>query len=246
MRLSALLAGAQGLVETNKRLKADPGLQRAFGRTGCAEQSVVQDTLDACTSENVEQMQAAMEAILQRHSQSYQHDYQLNWQVLDADMTGRPCGKKANFASKGYFAKQRNRRGRQEGYVIGTWYQEIIVEQLFAGTTQLNKALPGLIEQSTGPGTGRTQTRAHHSAHQLRGGSVEHQLAPGPGLSGACQGLFRCAGQSLRQSVSEWIIDPNDSRRQIGWVTVEPELYGRPVQRIAVRCRKRTVSGVMA
>ena len=47
-----LLAGAQGLVEINKRLKADPGLQRAFGRTGCAEQSVVQDTLDACTSEN--------------------------------------------------------------------------------------------------------------------------------------------------------------------------------------------------
>ena len=106
----------------------------------------MQDTLDGCTSENVEQMQAAMQMILQRHSQSYPHDYQWNWQVLDADMTGRPCGKKANFASKGYFAKQRNRRGRQEGYVIATWYEEIIVEQLFAGTTQLNKALPGLIE----------------------------------------------------------------------------------------------------
>ena len=41
-----LLAGGQGLVEVNHRLKADPGLQRAFGRQGCAEQSVVQDTLD--------------------------------------------------------------------------------------------------------------------------------------------------------------------------------------------------------
>jgi hypothetical protein len=142
----ALLAGVQGLVEINKRLKADPGLQRAFGRTACAEQSVVQDTLDGCTSENVEQMQAAIQMIFQRHSQSYRHDYQWNWQVLDADMAGRPCGKKASFASKGYFAKQRNRRGRQEGYVIGTWYEEIIVEQLFAGTTQLNKALPGLSE----------------------------------------------------------------------------------------------------
>ena len=110
-----LLAGAQGLVEINKRLKADPGLQQAFGRTGCAEQSVVQDTLDACSAENVAQMHQAMEAIFRRHSQTYRHEYQLNWQVLDVDMTGRPCGKKARFASKGYFAKQRNRRGRQEG-----------------------------------------------------------------------------------------------------------------------------------
>jgi len=107
-----LLAGAQGMVEINKRLKADAGLQRAFGRTGCAEQSVVQDTLDACTDENVAQMHQAMQAIFRRHSQTYRHDYQLNWQVLDTDMTGRPCGKKARFASKGYFAKQRKRRGR--------------------------------------------------------------------------------------------------------------------------------------
>jgi len=141
-----LLAGAQGLVEVNKRLKADVGLQRAFGRTGCAEQSVVQDTLDACSAENVDQMHQAMAAIFRRHSQTYRHDYQLNWQVLDADMTGRPCGKKAKFASKGYFAKQRNRRGRQEGYVIGTWYEEIVVERLFGGKIQLNQALRPLIK----------------------------------------------------------------------------------------------------
>src|SRR3990172_4101429 len=111
-----------------------------------AGQSVVQDTLDACTVENVSQIHQAMEAIFRRHSQTYRHDYQLNWQVLDVDMTGRPCGKKARFASKGYFAKQRNRRGRQAGYVIGTWYEEIVVERLFAGKTQLNTALRPLIE----------------------------------------------------------------------------------------------------
>src|SRR5215211_1562050 len=142
----AILAGAQGLVEINKCVRADLGLQRAFGRMGCAEQSVVQDTLDACTVENVNQMHQAMEKIVRRHSQTYRHDYQLDWQVLDVDMTGRPCGRKANFASKGYFAKQRNRRGRQEGYVIGTWYEEIVVERLFAGKTQLNTALQPMLE----------------------------------------------------------------------------------------------------
>ncbi len=136
-----LPAGGQGMVEVNQRLKADPGLQRAFGRQGCAEQSVVQDTLDVCSVENVRQIQKAIDCILRKESRTYHHDYVLEWQVLDTDMTGRPCGRKAKFASKGYFAKQRNRRGRQEGYVIGTWYEEIVVECLFDGKTQLNAAL---------------------------------------------------------------------------------------------------------
>jgi len=54
-----LLAGAHGLVEINTRLRADPALQAAFGRTGCAEQSVVQQTLDRCTAENAGQMRAS-------------------------------------------------------------------------------------------------------------------------------------------------------------------------------------------
>src|SRR5215831_683269 len=44
----SLLAGAHGLVEINTRLRADPALQVAFGRSRCAEQSVVQETLDCC------------------------------------------------------------------------------------------------------------------------------------------------------------------------------------------------------
>ena len=56
----ALLVGAQGLVEINGRVRPDAALQAAFGRTGCAEQSVVQDTLDACTEETVSQLEAAL------------------------------------------------------------------------------------------------------------------------------------------------------------------------------------------
>jgi hypothetical protein len=50
----AILSGAHGLSEINTRLRADPVLQRSFGRRTCAEYSLVQDTLDACTQENVE------------------------------------------------------------------------------------------------------------------------------------------------------------------------------------------------
>src|SRR5438132_12086961 len=42
-----LLMGAHGLVEINTQLRSDRALQRAVGRVACAEQSVVQQTLDA-------------------------------------------------------------------------------------------------------------------------------------------------------------------------------------------------------
>src|SRR6266508_4135459 len=49
----ALLAGAHGLVEINLGLRADPALQAAFGRSACAEQSGIQETLSAATPTNV-------------------------------------------------------------------------------------------------------------------------------------------------------------------------------------------------
>jgi hypothetical protein len=142
----AILAGAHGLVEVNTRLRADPALQRAFGRQACAEQSVIQETLDACSAGNIAEMEQALTTIYRTHSQGYPHDYTAAWQLLDVDMSGLPCGKKAAFATKSYFAKQRNRRGRQLGRVLATHYQEIVVDQLFAGTTQLTTALQPLVQ----------------------------------------------------------------------------------------------------
>src|SRR5437764_15433675 len=66
-----ILAGAHGLVEINTRLRSDPALQAAVGRARCAEQSVVQDTLDACTEANVAQMERALDTIYRRHSPAY-------------------------------------------------------------------------------------------------------------------------------------------------------------------------------
>ncbi|GAC1633481.1 MAG: hypothetical protein NVS4B7_20550 [Ktedonobacteraceae bacterium] len=143
--LISILARAHGLVEINTRLRADVGLQRAFGCSRCAEQSVVQDTLNACTAENVKQMEHAVDTIYRQHSQGYQHDYQARFQVLDVDMSGLPCGPKAAFATKGYFAKQRNRRGRQLGRVLASRYGEIVVDRLFEGKTQLTRALQPLV-----------------------------------------------------------------------------------------------------
>lgn len=236
-----LLAGAHGLVEINTRLRADPALQAAFGRTGCAEQSVVQQTLDRCTAENVTQMQQAMNDIYQQHSRGARHDYQAQWQILDVDLSGWLCGKKAEFASKGYFAsQQRNRRGRQLGRVLATRYQEVVVDRLFAGNRQLNTTLQELVEAAEAT-LELTQEQREHCLLRIDagGGSVPNLnwlLARGYRVLGKA-----CSGQQSRrlaQTVQEWLTDPHLPERQVGWVSEAPTDFVRPVRRAAVRCPK--------
>jgi hypothetical protein len=54
--------------------------------------------------------------------------------------------RKPPLPESGYFAKQRNRRGRQLGRVLASHYAEIVVDRLFDGRTQLTKALQPLMQ----------------------------------------------------------------------------------------------------
>jgi hypothetical protein len=240
----ALLAGAQGLVEINGRLRPDPALQAAFGRGGCAEQSVVQETLDACTAETVEQMEAAWALIYRQHSQGYRHPYQTDWQVLDVDMSGMPCGKKAAMATAGYFAKQRNRRGRQLGRVLATRYREIVVDRLFDGKTQLNVAVLPLVSAAEvtldldEAKRVRTLIRIDAGAGSIS--DINWLLMRGYFVLSKDYSTARA--RLLAKQVQEWIVDPRDGERQVGLVPgpasdYHAGQYRRRITRVAVRCR---------
>ena len=54
--LLGLLCGAKTIAQSNVTMRLDPAVQRAFGRTGCAEQSVIARTLQASTAETVDQL----------------------------------------------------------------------------------------------------------------------------------------------------------------------------------------------
>ena len=237
----SILAGAHGLVEINTRLRADSALQRAFGRSRCAEQSVVQDTLNACTAENVEQMQQAMDMIYRQHSQGYQHDYEADYQILDVDMSGLPCGPKAAFATKGYEASQRNRRGRQLGRVLASRYGEIVVDRLFDGKTQLTRALQPLM-QATETTLRLDEDKRKRTIVRLDAGGgslddVNWLLARGYLVH--CKDYSGQQAKRLAKSVQDWYVDQEQPERQFGWVTETTQAYVRPVQRIAVRCRQQ-------
>jgi hypothetical protein len=211
----SLLAGAHGLVEINTRLRSDQALQRVFGRIGCAEQSVVQETLDVCTGANVSQMEHALDTIYRRYSRGYRHDYTAAWQLLDIEMSGLPCGKKAAFASKGYFAKQRNRRGRQLGRVLATRYEEVVVDQLFEGTRQLTTALQPLVQAAERTLALDEHKRARTLVRLDAGGwsldDVNWLLTRGYQVHGKDYSSRRA--QRLMHSVQEWVDDPKVAGR---------------------------------
>jgi Transposase DDE domain group 1 len=240
----ALLAGAQGLVEINGRLRPDPALQAAFGRSACAEQSVVQETLDACSEETVQQLEAAWTAIYRQHSQGYRHAYLTDWQLLDVDMSGMPCGKKAALATAGYFAKQRNRRGRQLGRVMATRYREIVVDCLFDGKTQLNVALLPLVAAAEATleldeaKRQRTLVRIDAGAGSIS--DINWLLMRGYYVVSKDYSTARA--RLLAAQVTDWVLDPRDAERQVGLVPgpatdYHAGQYRRTITRVAVRCR---------
>jgi hypothetical protein len=238
--LVTILAGGQGLVEANTRLRSDRALQLAFGRSRCAEQSVISETLNACTALNVSQLEQAVVKIYQAHSAGYHHNYDQDWQVLEVDLSGQPCGPKAAFASKGYFAHQRNRRGRQLGRVYASLYEEVVVDQLYPGQTTLPQVLQALVSQAAQV---LDLNRAKRSHTILRidghGGSrddVNWLLEQGYQFQTKEYSAQRA--RLLAESVTTWYDDPRLPGRQVGWVTLPATEYIAPVKRIAVRTRK--------
>jgi hypothetical protein len=236
-----ILAGAHGIADINRVLRADSALQAAFGRAACAEQSTIQDTLDACTSLTVAQMEAAMDQLFRTYSQAYHHDFAREYLLMDADITGNTCGPKADGATKGYFAGQKNQRGRQLGRVLASDYGEIVVDRLFPGTTQLPTALQPLIEAAERTLELDEAKRARTIVRVDGGGGsqddVNHLLLRGYAVLGKEYSAKRAA--KLAKQVKRWYPDPKEAGREVGWVEAPAPEYVREVRRIAVRYRKK-------
>jgi len=237
----AILAGAHGLVEVNTRVRADAAVQRAFGRRDCAEQSVVQETLSACTGENVRQMGEAIDAIFRAHSRAYRHDYGLGLLLLDVDLTGLPCGRSGESAEVGYLSGYGIRRGRQMGRVVAPAHDEVVVDRLYPGNLQLRDTLPHLVEALEGTleldeaRRRRTVLRIDAGGGSMNG--INWLLKRGYHVH--CKDISSKRAAHYAISVREWVADPRRPGRELGWALVKSGDYARPVRRLALRWRKR-------
>jgi len=237
----AILAGAHGLCEINTRVRSDRALQRAFGRKSCAEQSVVQETLDRSTAENVRQMQQAFNEIFRRHSRSFSHSYQERVQLLDIDMSGLPCGPQAEQATYGYFGRHHIRYGRQMGRVVAALYGEVVADRVFPGNLQLCDSLPHLVEAAEETLQLDRRRRARTVIRMDAGGgsikSINYLLKRGYQLHCKDYSVRRAA--NFAKYVREWVDDPRHPHRQLGWVAVKNVGYVREVRRLVMKWRKR-------
>lgn len=236
----SILTGSRGLVETNKRVRTDRALQRAFGRSGGAEQSTLSETLNAATADNVQELEQALTTIYRRFSRGYRHDYTRHWQILDADTSGLPAGKKAELCTKGYFARQRNRRGRQLGRVVASRYDEIVTDQVYAGKVQLTECLQALIQCAAQvlelDAAKRTRTILRIDAGGGSQDDVNWMLDQEYHLITKDYSSKRAA--KLAKTVQQWYPDPKVKGREVGLVT-QPHTYHRPTTQIAVRSPKK-------
>jgi hypothetical protein len=235
-----ILAGGHGIVEVNTRVRPERGLQQAFGREGCAEQSVVSETLNHCEPDTVEQMRQALGAIFGQHSQTIRHNYREQLLLLDVDMSGMPAGRQGEAVTKGYFSGQKNRRGRQVGRVTATLYDEIVAERLYGGKRQLDKSLPELVAAAEQVLELDEEQRPQVILRVDAGGGTVDNI--NGMLQQGYQVLVKVKTWSqackLARSVTTWYLDPKVKGREVGWVQA-PYAYAKPTRQLAIRKRKR-------
>jgi hypothetical protein len=131
----SLLAGAKAIYQTGTTLRVDPALQAAFGLPGCAEQSVLAETLHAATDADVAALRQVVEASFIQHSQARRHNYAQAVLVLAVDLSPLPTSKRAEGATRGYMGRCRSKTGRKLVRVRAAAYQETLWEAVLPGNT---------------------------------------------------------------------------------------------------------------
>jgi hypothetical protein len=135
MVFASLLAGAKAVSHSGTTLRVDRALQAAFGLSGCAEQSVLADTLDAATDQDVADLRQVVEASFLQYSQARRHDLTREVLLLDLDLSPLPASSKAEGSERCYMGRCRSKTGRKLVRVRASQHQETVWEEVQPGRT---------------------------------------------------------------------------------------------------------------
>ena len=139
--LLGLLCGAKPRSQSHGTMRVDPAVQRAFGRTGCAEPSTIARTLQASTPETVAQLSRVSWYSLKRYGQTPHHRYAERLLWVDVDITPLPIGAKAEGSERTWMGRNRSKTGRKTLRVTARDYREILHETLLQGKASAVPAL---------------------------------------------------------------------------------------------------------
>ncbi len=235
-----LLVGCDHIDEINHRLRPDKVLLSAFGYDSCADQSVIQDTLDGCVLENVVQFKGVLRSLYIAHNQSQalvtKAIEQSETLTIDMDLTGRPVSANAQGAKKGYFSRKRGINGRQLARVLVPETQEIIAEELYPGNRLSCQVFDQMLSEMEEVLSLDTKEKRQRICLRIDGGfgtdkNINHALWKGYQLLAKMFSGNRA--KVLAQSVQQWVDVDGQGTRQAGWVT-QPNRYGRKTRQLAV------------
>ncbi len=103
------------------------------------DQSVIQQTINAATDENVIQLEQAINEIFKENNQTIffldEEPKEQKVVTIDIDLSPLPASKKAEGSKKGYMAKKKNVYSRQLARVLVSETQEIVSQSLYPGNT---------------------------------------------------------------------------------------------------------------
>lgn len=254
MIFAGLLTGITGIARINA-LRSDSALLAAFGLPGCAEQSVLSDTLSAATDADVTAVRQASEQVLQRFSRALHHDFGASLLTLDLDLSPAPASKRCAGSVRSYQGKARRHYGRKIIRVLARLqYGETLWDDVLYGNR--TEALP-LVElavaaierllgiESTVEGQGEAaQERVSEQAAFIRS-RIEWRMDSGWGIDAVITYLlgrgYQVIGKvhnnrriaRLAQAASDWQ-PARHPGTELAMVTT-PVVYERPVQQLVVR-----------
>jgi hypothetical protein len=139
--LMGILCGAKTIAQSNITIRIDPAVQRAFGRTGCAEQSTIARTLQASTAETVDQLSRVSWYYLKRYGQTPHHRFAERLLWIDVDVTPLPIGAHAEGSERTWMGRNRSKTGRKILRWTASEYREILHETLLRGKASAVPAL---------------------------------------------------------------------------------------------------------
>lgn len=99
----SLLTGCAYICEVNTKLRPERKLAQLYRIEQFADQSTLSRALNELTQMNLNQIETAMRQISDRCSRTRGHDWR-GFLLLDFDLSGLPCGKKAEGSRKGHFS----------------------------------------------------------------------------------------------------------------------------------------------
>jgi hypothetical protein len=131
--LLGMLCGAKTISQSNGTIRVDLAVQRAFGRTGCAEQSTIARTVQASTAETVDQLSRVSWYYLKRYGHTPHHRFAEHLLWVAVDVTPLPMGAQAEGSERTWMGRNRSKTGRKTLRCTASAYREILHETLLRG-----------------------------------------------------------------------------------------------------------------